>query len=105
MALNAAAVAPIPSKVAFRCSSELFLAAVLDGWTFFIVRLPKASSELADDEEELAKLKNPFLLLFFGRVVTDCLEKKPVNIPCCWGEDEREVFADVRFWELVNPRI
>lgn len=69
-------------------------------------RIPKARSELAEDDDELAKLKKPFFfLLCLDLCLLGCLVKKPVNMSSCCGEDEREAVADVRFCELVSPRI
>lgn len=104
-ALRAAAVAPIPNNVALIFSSEPFLVAFRDDLSFLLGQLPKARSELADDEDELAKLKNPFFLLCLDLLLLDCVEKKPVSmLPCC-GEDARDAVADVRFRELESPRI
>jgi hypothetical protein len=72
---------------------------------FLVGRIPKARSELAEDDDELAKLKKPFFLLCLDLFLLGCLVKKPVNMPSCCGEDEREAVADVRFCELVSPRI
>jgi hypothetical protein len=104
-ALRAAAVAPIPNKVALRCSSEVFLLGLFVNLSFLVARTPKARSELVDDEDELLKLKKPFFLLCLDLFLLGRLEKKPVNMPSCWGENDCEAVADVRFCELVNPRI
>jgi len=98
-------VAPMPNRVALRCLSELLRGSFLVDLPFLVGRAPKARSESADDEDELAKLKNPFLVLCLGLLLLDDLEKKPVNMLSCCGEDEREAFADVRLCELASPRI
>ena len=85
---RAAVVTPIPNRVALRCSSELFLLAFLVNLPFLVGRPPKAKSESADDEDELAKVKNPFFVLGLDLFLLGCLETKPVNIPSCCDEDE-----------------
>ena len=56
---SAAAVAPMPNIVAFRCSSELFLCVLFRFTPVTVPLFPNARSELAEDEESLAKLNNP----------------------------------------------